>query len=180
MEKNSRYIENPVNGEKITFLKTTEDTNGEYLLYEIDLQVKGKVPLHYHTKFQERFKAIEGELGLQVGKETIMLSPGQEITVKPGTVHRFFNPGNKAVKFENEMRPAGEFEKAMRAGDGLAADGKANKAGLPKNILHLALIFQWVGSYFPGVPVSIQEGLFGFLAKIAKRRGMDKELEKYF
>lgn len=174
-----RVIENPVNGEKVTFIKTGAETNDEYLLAQVELQPHGKIPAHYHTHFTERFKVLEGELSLEVDKKKIVLHEGEEITVKSPQVHRFYNTSGKAVIFENELRPAGNFEKAARVGDGLVADGKGNKQGLPKNIFHLALIFDWIGSYFPGVPAGLQKAIFGSLAKIARWRGMDKELEKY-
>jgi quercetin dioxygenase-like cupin family protein len=177
--KNSRVIENPVNGEIVTFIKTGAETNGEYMLAEVQLQAQGKIPAHYHTDFTERFKVLEGELNLEVDKQKIVLHQGEELTVKSPQVHRFYNTSGKIVRFENELRPAGNFEKAARVGDGLVADGKGNKQGLPKNIFHLALIFDWVGSYFPGIPAGVQRAVFGTLAKIARWRGMDKELEKY-
>ncbi|RYD72115.1 MAG: cupin domain-containing protein [Sphingobacteriales bacterium] len=183
MEKHgklSRTIENPVNGEIVTFIKTGAETNGEYMLAEVQLQPNGKIPAHYHTIFTERFKVLEGKLDLVVDKKKITLQAGEELIVKSPQVHRFCNTSGKIVRFENELRPAGNFEKAARVGDGLVADGKGNKQGLPKNIFQLALIFEWVGSYFPGVPASMQKNIFGLLAKIAKLRGMDKELEKYY
>ena len=179
MQKNSRVIENPVNGEIVTFIKTSEETNGEYMLAEVQLQPNGKIPAHYHTQFTERFKVLEGQLDLVVDKKRIVLNVGEELIIRSPQVHRFCNSSSKIVKFENELRPAGNFEKAARVGDGLVADGKGNKQGLPKNIFHLALIFDWVGSYFPGIPASVQKAIFGSLAKIARWRGMHKDLEKY-
>ncbi|MGZ5282146.1 MAG: cupin domain-containing protein [Bacteroidia bacterium] len=176
----SRVIENHINGEKVTFIKTGEETNGEYMLAELELQPHGKIPSHFHLHFTERFKVLEGELNLEIDKKKLVLHAGDEIVVKSPQVHRFWNTSGKIVKFENELRPAGNFEKAARVGDGLVADGKGNKHGLPKNIFHLALIFDWVGSYFPGVPAGLQKTVFGILAKIARWRGIDKELQKYY
>jgi mannose-6-phosphate isomerase-like protein (cupin superfamily) len=75
-------MENPVIGEKITFLTTSKQSNGNKSLMEIFLSPKGGNPLHYHKRFHESFKIIEGELNVQVGKEIKILKPG-DTTIAP-------------------------------------------------------------------------------------------------
>jgi quercetin dioxygenase-like cupin family protein len=179
MSAQSRTVVNPVNGEKVTFLKTTEETSGNYLLAELELTAKGKIPLHYHPGMTERLKVLDGRINIRTGKEQREYVAGEEVIIPPRTRHCFWNSSGEAAKMEVEFRPAGDFEKAVRAGDGLAEDGKANKQGLPKNIFHMAIIFEWMGSYFPGIPEPVQGGVFGGLAKLGKWLGKGKELEKY-
>ena len=62
-------IENPVIGEKIVFLTTSKKSNGAKSLMEVYLGPKGGNPLHYHKRFSETFKVIEGELNVQIGKD---------------------------------------------------------------------------------------------------------------
>jgi hypothetical protein len=78
-----------------------------------------------------------------------------------------------------ELRPARNFEKALRIAYGLASDGKVTAKAVPKSIWHLALLFQLGESYLPGLPLPIQRGMFGALAGMARLLGKDKELEKY-
>ena len=43
-----RKIYNPIQKDTVTFLKTSEDTKGEYTLVEVELADDGGVGLHYH------------------------------------------------------------------------------------------------------------------------------------
>ena len=57
-------LENPQSGERIRFLKTTADTNGEYLLFDLELQPDGRVPgKHVHPKQTERFTVLAQNAG---------------------------------------------------------------------------------------------------------------------
>lgn len=179
MPEKSRVVVNPVNGEKVTFLKTTEETGGASLLAHLELTPHGKIPLHYHPVMTERLKVLEGRINIQTAKEKKEYAVGEEVIIQPRTIHRFWNTSGNNVLLEVEFIPAGDFEKAVRAGDGLAEDGKANKQGLPKNIFHMAIIFGWMGSYFPGMPEFLQDGIFGGLARLGRALGKHKELEKY-
>ena len=62
-------IDNPVAGEKVIYHLTSRQSNGEKTIMEVFLSPKGGNPLHYHTRFSETFKIIEGELNVQIGKE---------------------------------------------------------------------------------------------------------------
>ena len=81
--------------------------------------------------------------------------------------------------FEVEIRPARNFEKSLRAAFGLAEDGKTNDKGVPKNLFELALIYELSESYIVGMPLSVQRGIFGALARVARWRGYDPEFSKY-
>ncbi len=67
------------------------------------------------------------------------------------------------------------FEQTLRVGYGLAADGLTNAAGVPKNILHLALLSQMSDMRLVG-PIAAMNPLFGVLARLARRLGMEAEL----
>src|SRR3954468_1752186 len=50
-------IENPVSGERITFIRTAADTDGELLEIELELSPDGAVPgAHVHPEQEERFE----------------------------------------------------------------------------------------------------------------------------
>ena len=53
-----RVFENPVIGDRVTFLKSSEETNGAYTLLEIELIAKGGNALHYNRSFSETFTAV--------------------------------------------------------------------------------------------------------------------------
>ena len=65
----TRTIYNPLQRDRVTFLKTAAETSGELMLVEVELAPGGGNPPHYHTSFSERFTPIVGELSVQLGKE---------------------------------------------------------------------------------------------------------------
>ncbi|WP_139488070.1 cupin domain-containing protein [Brevibacillus dissolubilis] len=178
MEK-SRTIINPVVGDKMTFLKTTEETNGEFLLALVELQPGGGVDLHYHATIQESFKVVQGELTVIVGEETHVLRPGQTAIAPINSHHAFWNRTDGPISFEAEIRPARNFEAVFRIGYGLANDGQINSNGHPKNIWQSALLYEMAETYTPKVPLFIQKGMGKILAAIAKWKSVEKSFEKY-
>ena len=133
-------IENPVTGERIVFLETSRETNGEAVVFETFVQPDGFVAAaHVHPKQEERFEILSGTLGLRMGGEEIVAGPGATVTIPAGTPHRFWNAGEDEVRFRCEVRPALRFERLLETMFALAADGKTNKKGMP-NPLRLAVI----------------------------------------
>ncbi|MBO9595767.1 MAG: cupin domain-containing protein [Niabella sp.] len=180
MQTLPQTITHPLIGDTVTFLKTADETNGAYTLVEVVLLPGGGNDLHYHVDYIEVFEVLEGVLGIQYGKTEHYLNPGDTLTVPKKVVHRFFNRDPRhPVKFRVTIQPARHFEVMLRIAYGLAVDGKINKKGLP-HIWHLAILFQKGESYLPGVPLVIQKGIFGILARIACIRGVHRELYKYY
>jgi quercetin dioxygenase-like cupin family protein len=133
-------IENPVTGERITFLATSADTGGEAVVIETVVEPDGFVAAgHVHPSQSERFAVKAGTLGLKVGRKKHTLGRGDVVTVEPGTAHRFWNAGKEPVAFVCEVRPALQFEPLLETMFALATDGKTNRKGMP-NLLRLAVI----------------------------------------
>ena len=133
-------IENPVTGERVTFLTTAADTNGELTVAEVTVQPNGFVAAaHIHPKQTEHFEVLEGALRFKVDGEEIVANAGDVLTVEPGQAHKFWNAGDTPAKFIIEVRPSLGWERLLETMFGLAADGKTNKKGMP-NPLRLAVI----------------------------------------
>jgi mannose-6-phosphate isomerase-like protein (cupin superfamily) len=133
-------IHNPVTGERITFLATSVDTDGEAVVIETVVQPHGSVAAaHVHPAQSERFAVKSGRLGLKAGGRKLELGAGDVATVEPGTRHRFWNAGEEPVSFVCEIRPALQFESLLETMFALATDGKTNRKGMP-NPLRLAVI----------------------------------------
>jgi quercetin dioxygenase-like cupin family protein len=133
-------VENPITGERVTFLETAADTGGERVVIDVTVAPNGFVAAaHIHPYQSERFQIVDGEVEFTLGKETVVAGPGDVVTVEPGTLHRFRNVGEDAVRFVTEVRPALSFEQFIETMFGLAADGKTNRKGMP-NPLRLAVI----------------------------------------
>jgi len=166
-------IENPITGERVTFLATSADTDGEVVVIETVVQPHGFVAAaHVHPAQSERFAVQAGTLGLKAGRKKIVLAAGEVATVFAGTPHRFWNAGEDPVRFVCEVRPAFRFEQLLETMFALAADGKTNKKGMP-NLLRLAVIarahFDVVRLPFP--PALVQRVGLAFGAPVGRLLG---------
>ncbi len=133
-------IENPVTGERVTFLKTSAETGGEYVLIETTVTPNGAVAAeHVHPHQSERFEVLEGVVEFELDGDTIVAREGDLVMVEAGAAHQFRNIGTEEVRFLTEVRPALAFEEFLETMFGLAADGKTNGSGMP-NPFRLAVI----------------------------------------
>jgi quercetin dioxygenase-like cupin family protein len=133
-------IENPMTGEQMTFLETSRETDGEYVLVEVVVQPGGTVAAaHLHPYQVETFEILEGTAGFKVGGDKLTVGPGHVVKVEPGTAHKFWNAGDTELVFRCEVRPALQFEQLLETMFALAGDGKTNRKGMP-NPLRLAVI----------------------------------------
>jgi quercetin dioxygenase-like cupin family protein len=140
MIRTGDVLHNPVTGELVQFLKTSADTNGEYVYIECVVAPNGTVAAaHIHPSQTERFEVVAGKVGFRKGKEEFIAEAGDVVVVEPGTPHKFWNAGDEDARFRCEVRPALQFEQLLETMYGLAADGKTNKKGMP-NPLRLAVI----------------------------------------
>ncbi|MEJ8801849.1 cupin domain-containing protein [Pontibacter sp. H249] len=176
-----KSIYNPLSKDRVTFLMSGEETNGEYVLVKVELAPKGGNALHYHTTFTEEFEVLEGTLSIELEKEVISIREGEKAVAPLNKLHRFFNQDeNCSCTFLVTIRPARQFEQMLRIAYGLINDGLTNSKGIPKSIWHMALMFHMGESYLPGIPLRLQVWLAGLLSTEARRRGKHKELEKYY
>jgi mannose-6-phosphate isomerase-like protein (cupin superfamily) len=175
--QDKRRIYNPIQEDYATFLETSEESGGERTLIEIEVAPGGGTTPHYHKTYAEHFEVISGALEVMVGGETRTLTAGEKSVAPKNTLHNFHNATDEPTTFLIELRPGSSgFEKALRVAYGLASDGLSNSNGLPKNLYHTALLFEWGEGRLPGL-FTVVEPLFRLLAKRARRTGIDKELE---
>src|SRR5918999_3247415 len=125
-------IENPVTGERVTFLKSAKDTGGEVVVIDTAVAPGGFVAAeHLHPYQSERFEILSGEVEFRLGKEAVTARPGDVVMVEPGTSHQFRNLGNEEIRFRTEVRAALSFETFLQTMFDLASEGKTNKKGMP-------------------------------------------------
>src|SRR5204862_7509030 len=126
--------------EVLTFLATSADTGGEYVLVENLVRPGGFVAAaHVHPFQTERFEGLEGTLALRVGRDDVVAEAGDVATVEPGVPHQFRNLGAGDARFLCEVRPPLGFESLIETMFTLAVEGRTNGRGLPSP-LRLAVI----------------------------------------
>ena len=63
-------------GDVYRFLATGDDTNGKYALWEAIVPPGGGPPPHVHSREEEGFYILEGEITLQIDDERSWRRPG--------------------------------------------------------------------------------------------------------
>jgi quercetin dioxygenase-like cupin family protein len=168
-----QIIENPVSGEKITFVQTAAETNGELLEIELELTPDGHVPgAHRHPEQTETFHVLEGTMKFKLGLRTIVAEPGDTVEVPPGATHKFVNAGDGVARARVEVTPALKMAELLETTVQLAEEGKTTRKGMPTPV-HLALFVRAfereVRAPFPPHPVV--KAVTAPLAYLGRRRG---------
>jgi mannose-6-phosphate isomerase-like protein (cupin superfamily) len=175
-----RRIVNPVQRDAATFLETSEETGGTRTLAELEVAPGGKVTPHFHLTYTERFEVLEGRLTVEIDGVRHELEPGDEVVAAPRSVHAWSNPGAERSVAHVELRPGSPgFEKGLRVIYGLAADGRVLRNGMPRNPLHAALLLEMGEVRLPG-GYAAAEPILRLLARVARWRGVDRELERRY
>jgi quercetin dioxygenase-like cupin family protein len=154
----------------MTFLKTTADTNGQSFEFEFEAPPGWSVSEHIHPHQQERTQMVSGELGGRVAGEGFGLLPGEVRVVPPGVVHAWRNPSEEEeARFSVEFSPALNMESGFETAWALARDGKATRAGLPKNPLQLVVFANEHKDevFLTRPPIPVQRALFAVLGLLA-------------
>lgn len=100
-----RRIYNPVQRDAATFLETSEESDGERTLAELEVAPGGRVTPHYHLTYAEHFRAREGRLTVRIGNVRHELDPGDEAVAHPGQLHAWSNETSAPVLAYVELRP---------------------------------------------------------------------------
>ncbi|WP_344119087.1 cupin domain-containing protein [Kocuria aegyptia] len=164
----------------ISWVRTSEETDGEYSLLYAEASAGSTVFPHFHTLYEETFHVLEGVLELRVAGDSHRLEAGQEVTVPLRAVHQWRNPTEGTTRFMVKVRPAhAVFEKWLVVAAGLVADGKTAPDGRPKNPYHGALILVESDIHLVGVGRLLMP-MMHLLARAARRKGIDRQLEEHY
>lgn len=94
-------------GDVYRFLATGEDTNGKYALWEALVGPGGGPPPHVHSREEEGFYILEGEITFTINGERVVAAAGMFANMPVGTPHSFKNESNKPAKMLISVAPAG-------------------------------------------------------------------------
>src|SRR5215470_18634439 len=76
-----------------------EDTGGAYCLLDVGLAPGMGVPRHTHTREDEVYFVLAGELEVTVGEKAFVLWPGDSLLAPRDIPHRLRNPGDTTNHF---------------------------------------------------------------------------------
>jgi quercetin dioxygenase-like cupin family protein len=94
-------------GDRYTFLVTGEESGGAYFAMEAYVPPGGGPPPHIHTREDETFYVLEGQIEVLLGEETVVAGSGDFVNVPRGTVHCFRNAGTETARLVLTFAPAG-------------------------------------------------------------------------
>ena len=94
-------------GDVYRFLATGEDTNGKYAIWEAIVPPGGGPPPHVHSREEEGFYILEGEITFQINDERVVATAGMFANMPVGTQHSFKNESTLPAKMLISVAPAG-------------------------------------------------------------------------
>lgn len=94
-------------GDVYRFLATGEETDGKYAMWEALVPPGGGPPPHIHSREEESFYILEGEVTFTVGEETIVATEGMFANMPVGSLHSFKNASDKQARMIISVAPAG-------------------------------------------------------------------------
>ena len=107
-------------GDVYRFLATGEDTNGKYALWEAIVPPGGGPPPHVHSREEEGFYVLEGEITFTVNGERVVATAGTFANMPVGTPHSFKNESDRPAKMLISVAPAGLEQMFFEVGVPLA------------------------------------------------------------
>src|SRR5947209_2650183 len=94
-------------GDVYRFLATGDDTNGKYALFEAFVGPGGGPPPHAHSREEEGFYVLEGEITFTVNGERVVATAGTFANMPVGTPHSFKNETDRPARMLISVAPAG-------------------------------------------------------------------------
>jgi quercetin dioxygenase-like cupin family protein len=96
-----------VAGDRYRFLATRESTAGTYAIWEAVVPPGGGPPPHSHTREEEGFYVIEGEVTIHVDGRDVKATAGSFVNMPVGSTHWFRNEADRAAKLLILAAPGG-------------------------------------------------------------------------
>ncbi len=107
-------------GDVYRFLATGDDTNGKYALFEALVPPGGGPPPHVHSREEEGFYILEGEITFTINGERAVAAAGTFANMPVGTPHSFKNESDRPAKMLISVAPAGLEQMFFEVGVPLA------------------------------------------------------------
>jgi len=173
MATTGQEIDNPRTGQRMRFVRTAADTDGELLAIETTNPPTGEFePVHVHPRQESRARVSAGALRFVVDGVTRDVGAGEEIVIPAGVPHHFANVGAVDAVAIQEFRPALRTAELFETLFELARRGELNDDGVP-SLLRLAVLAPAYADELRVVapPWPVQRAVFALLGPVARIRG---------
>jgi quercetin dioxygenase-like cupin family protein len=119
-------------GDVYRFLAVGEETDGRYALWEAIVPPNGGPPPHTHSREEEGFYILEGEITFLVGDKRLTASAGTFANMPVGSLHSFKNETDRPARMLISVAPAGLEKMFFEVGQ-LLPDGAQTAAPPTRN-----------------------------------------------
>jgi quercetin dioxygenase-like cupin family protein len=103
-------------GDVYRFLATGAETGGKYATIEAVVPPGGGPPPHTHSREEESFFVLEGEITFTVNGERLVAGPGTFANMPVGSLHAFKNESDRTARMLFSVAPAGLEEMFFEVG----------------------------------------------------------------
>ncbi len=124
-------------GDVYRFLATGEETEGRYAAFEALVPPGSGPPPHVHSREEESFLVLEGEMTFYLGDERLVAPPGTFLNMPIGSRHCFRNEGTSPARMIITIVPAGLEQMFFEVGQPVAADATTAPKPTPAEIAAL-------------------------------------------
>lgn len=129
-----------VAGDRVAILLEGKDTNGQYTVMESTLPPNAGPPPHVHTREDETFTVLTGEVTVHLGDKTILLKSGESLFAPRNIPHYFKNTGTREAVLLETAIPAGLEVFFAAAGKPLATRQSPPQPPTAADIQHMRAI----------------------------------------
>ena len=121
-------------GDLYRFLAEGSDTAGKYAAFEATVPPGGGPPLHKHSREEESFYVLEGEITFSLEDKQLVSGPGSFVHIPVGVWHGFRNEGTQQARMIISVVPAGLDQMFVEVGTPMAEGSTTIPAPSPEEI----------------------------------------------
>src|SRR5918999_984322 len=146
MAKPGDVLDTPSLGVQIEFRRTTAETGGELLEFDVVGRPRGFITQpHVHPGQAERHEVIEGAMRIKTGGVETTLGRGETFETAPGHAHRHVPAGDGPGRVRVQVRPARRTEEWLERIAAMDRDGGFTCGGWPRPVAGARLIRDFEG-----------------------------------
>jgi quercetin dioxygenase-like cupin family protein len=111
-------------GDLYRFLAVGEETDGRYAMLEALVPHGGGPPPHIHSREEQLFYVLDGEITFQVGEDRFVAGVGAFANMPVGSLHAFRNESDRPARVLISVTPAGLEKMFFEVGQPVADDAE--------------------------------------------------------
>jgi quercetin dioxygenase-like cupin family protein len=176
MARPGDVLDVPGLGVRVEFRRTTEESGGELVEFDLVGRPKGLITLsHVHPEQSERHEVIEGSMRMKTGGLERVLAAGDVVETPPGTRHSHRSAGDGQTRVRVQIRPAAAFEAWLERIAAMDREGALLPGGWPRAVAGARLLLDFEGEAHGSVPPlrvqqAVARGILRAHGQIAQRR----------